>query len=172
LYYSEYVVFAESDASAPFHIALDENAEHWVSRTLSVLPPFVGGRLINRSLRFAGARIDKSVHFWGPPKVIGDLAKYLQIDEHTGFNARCLFELGAELVIEGHVAVGHEVEFHATRPIRIGSGAWLGARVIVDPGVTIGPGAVIGAGTRVSSDVPANVMVSGSRKVSLARWRA
>jgi maltose O-acetyltransferase len=166
-------VSAETDAAAGFFVTPveSERKHRWASRAIQIFPPFVGGRLITRALRLLGARVDKTVHFWGPPTVIGDAEKHLQIGEHTGFNVRCVFELGADLIIEDHVAVGHEVEFHASKPIRIGKGAWLGARVIVEPGVTIGPGAVIGAGTVVKDDVPANFMVSGSRKVSIAKWR-
>lgn len=47
------------------------------------------------------------------------------------------------------------------RPVCIGSGAWLGARCTILPGVTIGAGAIIAAGAVVSRDVPANTMVAG-----------
>lgn len=40
------------------------------------------------------------------------------------------------------------------KPITIGSKAWLGAGVIVCPGVTIGEGSVIGAGSVVTKDIP------------------
>lgn len=146
------------------------NELHWVSRALQVLPPFVGSRLIARCLRLAGGSIGKAVSFWGPPTIRGDIKK-LHIGEHSGFNVRCVFDLHSEVIIEPHVSVGHEVVFRGESPIRVGQGAWLGARVVVEPGVTIGPGAVIGAGTVVSADVPANLMLSGTRKVSLAKWR-
>ena len=40
------------------------------------------------------------------------------------------------------------------KPITIGSKTWLGAGVIVCPGVTIGEGCVIGAGSVVVKDIP------------------
>ncbi len=40
------------------------------------------------------------------------------------------------------------------KPITIGSKAWLGAGVIVCPGVTTGEGCVIGAGSVVTKDIP------------------
>lgn len=46
-------------------------------------------------------------------------------------------------------------------PIRIGRNVWLGAGVIVVPGVTIGDNAVIGAGSVVTKDIPANVLAFG-----------
>lgn len=47
-------------------------------------------------------------------------------------------------------------------PIRIGKNCWLGAGVIVVPGVTIGDNAVIGAGSVVTKDIPANVIAVGN----------
>jgi maltose O-acetyltransferase len=40
------------------------------------------------------------------------------------------------------------------KPVRIGSDCWLGANVVVCPGVTIGEGCVIGAGAVVTRDIP------------------
>ena len=47
-------------------------------------------------------------------------------------------------------------------PVRIGRNCWLGAGVIVLPGVTIGDNSVIGAGSVVTKDIPANVVAVGS----------
>ena len=47
-------------------------------------------------------------------------------------------------------------------PIKIGNGCWIGANVVVLPGVTIGCGAVIGAGSVVTKDIPANVVAVGN----------
>ena len=47
-------------------------------------------------------------------------------------------------------------------PITIWNGCWLGANVIVLPGVTIGDGSVIGAGSVVTKDIPANVVAVGN----------
>ena len=47
-------------------------------------------------------------------------------------------------------------------PVRIGRNCWLGAGVIVMPGVTIGDNSVIGAGSVVTKDIPANVVAVGN----------
>ena len=47
-------------------------------------------------------------------------------------------------------------------PVRIGKNCWLGAGVIVLPGVTIGENAVIGAGSIVTRDIPPNVVAVGN----------
>ena len=47
-------------------------------------------------------------------------------------------------------------------PIRIGKRCWLGAGVIVMPGVTIGDDTVIGAGSVVTKDIPSGVVAVGN----------
>ena len=47
-------------------------------------------------------------------------------------------------------------------PVRIGRNCWLGAGVIVLPGVSIGGNTVIGAGSVVTRDMPANVLAVGN----------
>ena len=47
-------------------------------------------------------------------------------------------------------------------PVRIGRNCWLGAGVIVMPGITIGDNTVIGAGSVVTKDIPAGVVAVGN----------
>ncbi len=47
-------------------------------------------------------------------------------------------------------------------PVHIGRNCWLGAGVVVMPGVTIGDNSVIGAGSIVTKDIPANVVAVGN----------
>ena len=47
-------------------------------------------------------------------------------------------------------------------PVRIGKNCWLGAGVVVLPGITIGDNSVIGAGSVVTKDIPANVVAVGN----------
>ena len=48
------------------------------------------------------------------------------------------------------------------RPVSIGDGAWLGAGVVVLPGVTIGRGVAVGAGSVVTADLPDFAVAVGS----------
>ena len=48
------------------------------------------------------------------------------------------------------------------KPVHIGSGCWLGANVVVCPGVTIGEGCVIGAGSVVTRDIPPRTFAAGN----------
>jgi len=47
-------------------------------------------------------------------------------------------------------------------PVHIGRNCWLGAGVIVMPGVTIGDNTVIGAGSIVTRDIPSGVVAVGN----------
>lgn len=47
-------------------------------------------------------------------------------------------------------------------PVHIGKNCWLGAGVIVMPGITIGDNTVIGAGSVVTKDIPAGVVAVGN----------
>ena len=48
------------------------------------------------------------------------------------------------------------------RPVRIGSGVWIGGGAILLPGVTVEDGAIIGAGSVVTRDVAAGATVAGN----------
>lgn len=53
---------------------------------------------------------------------------------------------------------GYQYNLH----VKIGKNCWLGAGVIVLPGVTIGDNTVVGAGSVVTKDLPANVVAVGN----------
>jgi acetyltransferase-like isoleucine patch superfamily enzyme len=46
--------------------------------------------------------------------------------------------------------------------VKIGDGAWLGARTIVLKGVEIGEGAVVGAGSVVTRSIPPYMLAGGN----------
>ncbi len=74
--------------------------------------------------------------------------------------------LGPNVVI---ATAGHPIlpelrplAYQYNMPVHIGKNCWLGAGVIVLPGVTIGDNTVIGAGSVVTKDIPANVVAVGN----------
>ena len=48
------------------------------------------------------------------------------------------------------------------KPITVGKNVWIGAHVVVLPGVTIGDNTVIGAGSVVCKDIPSGVVAVGN----------
>lgn len=155
----------------------------------SLLPPFVGGRLRRIALRAAGIDIGRGTMFWGMPTITGTgkVASRLRIGEACLINMGCIFDVEDKITLGDNVGLGHEVLIitgsHkigprscragelATAPVTIESGAWIGSRAIILPGVTIGAGAVIAAGTVVNRSVSADTLISGNQQVSLAKWR-
>lgn len=47
-------------------------------------------------------------------------------------------------------------------PIRIGANCWIGAGVVILPGITIGDNTVIGAGSIVTREIPSDVVAMGN----------
>ena len=52
--------------------------------------------------------------------------------------------------------------YQYNQPVHIGKNCWLGAGVIVVPGVSIGDDTVIGAGSVVTKDIPSDVVAVGN----------
>ena len=92
-------------------------------------------------------------------------------------NSGCVFLDQAMITIGDNALLGPQVRLctttHDPSPekrhshtrsmaIRIGANAWIGAGVVVLPGISIGENSVIGANSVVTSDVPANALFAGT----------
>ena len=55
-----------------------------------------------------------------------------------------------------------EDKLQYNKPIHLGNNVWLGAGVIVLPGVTIGDNSIVAAGSVVTHSVGSNVIVAGT----------
>ena len=76
---------------------------------------------------------------------------------------RVLFGPNVTVCTTGHpISPKHRGDGMYSFPIRLGSNVWLGANVVILPGVTIGDNSVIGAGSIVTKDIPANVVAFGA----------
>lgn len=104
--------------------------------------------------------------------------------KHVHFGKNIYANFGLTLVDDTHIYVGDNTMFgpnvvvatagHPILPslrkqayqynmyVRIGSNCWLGAGVLVMPGVTIGDNSVIGAGSVVTKDIPSGVVAVGN----------
>jgi len=104
--------------------------------------------------------------------------------KHSHFGKNVYANFGLTLVDDTHIYVGdgtmigpnvviatagHPIlpelrakGFQYNAPVHIGKSCWLGAGVLVMPGVSIGDGSVIGAGSVVTKDIPAGVVAMGN----------
>lgn len=55
-----------------------------------------------------------------------------------------------------------EQGYQYNAPVRIGKNCWIGAGVIIVPGIAIGDNVVVGAGSVVTKDLPDNVVAVGN----------
>lgn len=85
-------------------------------------------------------------------------------DTHIYVGDYTMFGPNVILATAGHPILPElrEEAYQYNMPVHIGKNCWLGAGVIVLPGVTIGDNTVIGAGSVVTKDIPSNVVAVGN----------
>lgn len=89
------------------------------------------------------------------------------IGEHCNFgpNVTIVTPLHPMLAAERRairVPDGRDLRLCWAKAVTIGNDCWLGANVVVCPGVTIGENCVIGAGSVVTRSIPANSFAAGN----------
>jgi acetyltransferase-like isoleucine patch superfamily enzyme len=103
----------------------------------------------------------------------------LVMEQDSRICAHCIIDLAGNLTVGKSAAIGphtilythdHEHEHDGNvawkgrlvrKGVEIGEGVWIGARVIILPGVRIGARAVVAAGAVVTHDVPRGAVVGG-----------
>ena len=83
---------------------------------------------------------------------------HIYVGDYTMFAPNVLLATAAHPILPTLRQKGYQYNL----PIRIGKNCWLGAGVIVLPGVTIGDNTVVGAGSVVTKDLPPNVVAVGN----------
>ncbi|MDE5655277.1 MAG: sugar O-acetyltransferase [Clostridia bacterium] len=85
-------------------------------------------------------------------------------DTHIYVGDNTMFGPNVVLATAGHpiLPMLREQGYQFNAPIHIGKNCWLGAGVIVLPGITIGDNTVIGAGSVVTKDIPSNSVAVGN----------
>lgn len=144
-----------------------------IARTIA-LTADLPDRARRQILKDMGAEIDPSAVVYFPCEI---KSKRLVLGEESSIN-RGFFCDTQEVIIGKHVQLGprvifatdsHEVGPSSHRagkpfglPIVVEDGCWIGAGVIVLPGVTIAKGCVIGAGSLVTKDTEPDGLYLGS----------
>lgn len=155
------------------NMALQAKAKTLVEKFNSLPPEAMEERMALNQEIFGSC--GKNVWIVPPMKLA--VGKYISIGEGCYFNAgttfiddwkieigkNCLFGPNVTLCTTGHpISPAHRMDGMYSFPIKIGNTCWIGANVIVLPGVTIGDNTVIGAGSVVTKDIPANVVAAGN----------
>ncbi|MDR1954332.1 MAG: sugar O-acetyltransferase [Candidatus Methanoplasma sp.] len=107
-----------------------------------------------------------------------DIGTNIKLGKNVLINYDCILLDTGEISIGDNVLIGpgtkivtakHPLNAEKRRdwsvscdPIRIEEDVWMGAGVIVLPGVTIGARSVVGAGSVVTKDVPPDTIVAGN----------
>jgi maltose O-acetyltransferase len=135
---------------------------------------FVARRILARRL-FAACGPDLNLH----AGVAFGSGRHLHAANNVGIGQGTVFNGRGEVYLGAHLTMGpgclfltgsHEASSRRplreqagiVLPIRIGADVYLGARVILLPGVNVGDGAVVGAGAVVSKDVEPYTIVAGN----------
>ena len=103
----------------------------------------------------------------------------VELGDYSGIGVRA--QINGKVIFGNHVMMGPDVCIYARnhaydrtditmdlqgfapeKPVFIDDDVWIGAKVIILPGVHIGTGAVIGAGAVVTKDVPDYAVVGGN----------
>ena len=112
-----------------------------------------------------------------PPLHANWAGRFCTFGDYVYVNFNLTMVDDGEIVVGSHVmfgpnvtltTAGHPVQpnlryygIQSNQPIHIEDNVWIGANVVILPGVTIGKNSVIGAGSVVTKDIPANVVAVG-----------
>lgn len=103
-----------------------------------------------------------------------DNAKNVEIGENVFVNHGLTVMSVGGVTIEDNVMIGPEAAILTAnhdfsnlnvlkcKPVLIKKGAWIGARAIILPGVTVGEGAIVASGAVVTKDVAPKTIVGGN----------
>lgn len=83
---------------------------------------------------------------------------HIYVGDYTMFGPNVVVATAGHPILPGLREQGYQYN----APVHIGKNCWLGAGVIIVPGITIGDNVVIGAGSVVTKDLPSNVVAVGN----------
>jgi maltose O-acetyltransferase len=160
---------------------------HALQALEALLPRRSAGAARARLYAKAGFRIGDGSELAGRPRITGpgELFSNLILGRDCFVGVDCVLDLEELITVGNAVTLSpgtmvltstHELGPKERRagpvtraPVTIGDGAWLGARAIILPGMTVGTGAIVEAGAVVSRDVEPHTRVAGSPAVVVER---
>lgn len=104
----------------------------------------------------------KHVHFG--KNVYANFNLTMVDDTHIYVGDCTMFGPNVVVATAGHPLLPElrEQGYQYNMPVHIGKNCWIGAGVLIVPGITIGDNVVVGAGSVVTKDLPANVIAVGN----------
>jgi maltose O-acetyltransferase len=115
--------------------------------------------------------VERGAHFgWGSEVIIGDSSRIgtnCQVPANVRIGSDVMIGPDVLIVAQNHKYDSIEIPMRLQGnmppyPVTIEDDVWIGARVIILPGVTVHMGAIIGAGAVVTKDVPSYAICAGN----------
>jgi maltose O-acetyltransferase len=116
----------------------------------------------NSFITARGGQIFFGANFFGNQDVIYncDIGGILTFGDNCLVGPRCIFRTANHNFSSNDTPIRNQG--HTAQNIKIGDDVWIGASVIVLPGVTIGNHVVVGAGSVVTKDLPDYTVAVGN----------
>jgi len=174
------------DAGAKLRQLLQEDTTgihprlHLAGMLARLMPTGYAGTQRAAVLRKLGLDLGPGTVVQGMPRLNGAAGFFrnLRVGAECTIGTDCTFDLEERITIGAGAMIGHQAMLLTSSheigpkehragaivraPVTIGTGAWIGPRAIVLPGVTVGEGAVVTAGALVNKDVPPHTRVAGA----------
>ena len=150
----------------------------WLIITVSIIPGVVG--IVFRFLVLRWLVGESKGFFRILERVTIEYPRGLRIGRRAGLNIGCWINARGGVTIGNNVIIGPYCVIHSAnhrmdnletpiaiqgyenKPVCIEDDVWIGARVVILPGVTIGEKAVVGAGSVVTKDIPSKAVAVGN----------
>jgi len=84
---------------------------------------------------------------------------HIYVGDYTMFGPNVTIATGGHPILP---ELRKDKGYQFNMPVRIGRNCWIGAGVVIVPGVAIGDNTVVGAGSVVTKDLPGNVVAVGN----------
>mgnify|MGYP001043729519 CR=1 FL=1 len=91
--------------------------------------------------------------------VLLDLADNIVLEDHVTLAVRAMILTHTNVGYKDHPLQKHFPSF--SKPVRIKKGCFIGANVVILPGVTIGVNSFVAAGAVVTKDIPSHAVSAG-----------
>lgn len=139
----------------------------------SLILPEIFGELGESSFLQGPIYIHYGIHTKIGKRFFGNFNLTIQDDARVEIGDDCCFGPNVTIVTPVHPMLANERQLIMTKegeakhmcyakPVKIGNDCWLGANVVVCPGVSVGDNCVIGAGSVIVKDIPSNSFAAGN----------